>query len=196
MASTKSRHDNASIFFEHDVDLANRHILIGVGQWDCEVDFSMAERAIKGLSLLEAQGTDKPINATLTTFGGCEYYGLSIFGAVQSCKSYVSMLGRGPVMSMGAWILQAADERVLDPHATVMIHYGSFYLNDSAVNAYRWVDEFKRLDKKMEDTFLAKIKEKHPRFPRAKIREMLRFDTILTAKQAVALGLADRILGE
>lgn len=195
-ANRKDVHDNASIFFEYNVDLANRHIFIGVGQWDCAVDFSMAEKAIKGLSLLEARDTSLPIDITLSTFGGCEYYGLSIFGTIKSCASTTRITGRGPIMSMGVWILQAADERILDPYAKLMIHYGSIYLQDAAINAYRWVEEFKRNDREMEKVLLSRIREKHPRFPLAQLREMLKFDTILTAKQAVALGLADRILGE
>jgi ATP-dependent protease ClpP protease subunit len=41
-----------------------------------------------------------------------------------------------------------------------------------------------------------RIREKHPEFKEKKFKEMNVFDTILTAADAVELGLADAILGE
>jgi ATP-dependent protease ClpP protease subunit len=48
----------------------------------------------------------------------------------------------------------------------------------------------------MEGIYLKRIKEKHPKFTRRKLKEMMNFDCILSAKEAVELGLADKILGE
>ena len=48
----------------------------------------------------------------------------------------------------------------------------------------------------IEDIYLKKIREKHPKYTRAKIRNLLNFDTILTAQETVDLGLADRIFGD
>ena len=47
-----------------------------------------------------------------------------------------------------------------------------------------------------EDMYLKRIKEKKPRFTRKQLQSMLTFDTILNPKQAIELGLADKVYGD
>ena len=48
----------------------------------------------------------------------------------------------------------------------------------------------------MEQLYLEKIRQKHPDFKLKKVQAMCNFDTILSAKETVELGLADKVLGE
>ena len=48
----------------------------------------------------------------------------------------------------------------------------------------------------MEKLYLEKIKQKKPKFKLKKLQEMLYFDTIFNAKQAIEYGLADEVMGE
>ena len=78
--------------------------------------------------------------------------------------------------------------------ATVMIHIGNQgYPEDHALNIERWIAESKRIGDIADNILFRKIKMKKPRFRKQKFDELLIFDTIYTANQAIEMGLADKI---
>lgn len=159
------------------------------------VEATMAERLIKNLHILESINTEN-ITIIMNNPGGDVNHGLAIYDAIRACKSHVTIKVFGHAMSMGSVILQAADERIMAPTASQMIHYGSLGVDKEAKTVYKIVDEMKRIDKWMEEMYLAKIKEKQPHYTKQRLERMLNHDTFLTAKQSVELGLADKVLGE
>ena len=92
----------------------------------------MAERAIKALHILDSTAPtgDKPITVIMNNPGGDEYHGMAIYDAIKSCKNHVTIVVFGMAMSMGSIILQAADKRVMSANSRVMIHYGTWGIND------------------------------------------------------------------
>jgi len=186
-------------WFEYGVDIKARRVFIGANlsqREDQEVDLNMSEFVIKGLLLLDSMNTD-PIDVIINCTGGDEYSGMGIYDAIQSCKSYVTAKVYGSAMSMGSIIFQAADERLISANSKIMIHYGTAIATGDMhdLDNERWALESKKFRKQMEDLYLKHIKEKHPQFPRDKLKEMLKFDTILTAQETIRLGLADGIIG-
>lgn len=181
--------DDVDKFFEHGLDITSRTVYIG----GSEIDHNCAENAIKSLFLLGKK--DEPITVIINSPGGDEYHGLAIYDAIRACKGHVTIRGIGHVMSMGAWIMQAGDTREMTPHATMMIHYGEREQDGHTKNHIKWAEESERVSKLMEETFLVKIREKHPKFPKARLKEKINFDFFLTASQAVEMGLADKIVG-
>ena len=151
------------------------------------------EHAIKGLTIL-AHENKKPITIVMNAPGGCEYSGLAVYDAIRACPAHVTIEAYGHRMSMGSWIMQAADERVLAPNCTMMIHYGTWGYEEAVTVQRALYVEMERLTTLMENTYLDVIREKHPRFERKELQSMLGDETYLTAQEAVALGLADRIL--
>jgi ATP-dependent Clp endopeptidase proteolytic subunit ClpP len=194
--------DDIDKFFDYDIDLTNRTLYVGsVSVTDdgdeSGVDAIMAERVIKALHLLEAQGPqgDKPITIIMNNPGGDWYHGMAIYDAIKSCKNHITIKVFGMAMSMGSIILQAADERILAPNAKVMIHYGYMGMPANHTKIFqKWAEETKRINHQMVDIYMEKILSKNPNFQRKKLIKMCNFDTILTAQEAVNLGLADSIL--
>lgn len=158
-------------------------------------DFLMTERVLKGLHVLD-RSTTQGITIIMNNIGGDDYHGLAIYDAIQSCENHVTIKVFGHAMSMGAVILQAADTRIMAPHSRFMMHYGSLGIEDHTKTVEKWAEESKKTNDWMEEVFIEKIREKKPRYARAKLRELLKFDTILTAQETVDLGLANKILGE
>lgn len=187
--------------FDYDIYITTRTIYMGSVESDIEngesgTDAKMAERAIKALHILDSSAPDgdKPITIILNSPGGDVYHGLAIYDAIKACKNHVTIIVYGMAMSMGAWVLQAADDRIVAPNSRVMIHYGNTSHEGHSKSALIWAKEEERVNKKMEDIFLEKILEKKPVFTRKELQELLNFDTVLTAEEAVDLGLADKIL--
>lgn len=182
-------------WFEYGVDPKSRTIYLGDtinAQGETQgIDCESAERVIKGLRSLR-NSTDI-ITIVLNSTGGDVYHGLAIYDAIKECEAHVIVHVYGQAFSMGAVILQAADTRVMTPSSRLMIHYGQVGYEDSAQTAYRWVDEYKRLDTAIEDIFFERVKKKHPSIKKSSITNRLKVDTIMSAQQALDFGLCDRI---
>jgi len=193
---TRRTRDDIDRWFDHGLDVAGRTLYLGSssrdGSEESGTDYDMAARAIKALHTLDL--TDGAINVLMNNPGGSVYDGLAIYDAIAGCRNNVTITGYGHVMSMGAWILQAADDRALAPNAVVMIHYGSSSFAGHNQDLGRWAAEEARLNRLMEDVFLERIRAKWPKYPLARLRRKLLFDSFLTAAAAVELGLADRTL--
>lgn len=198
---TQFNRDDIDKFFDCDIYLKTRTLWMGSAQQnDSEdketgVDFKMAEKVIKGLHILDDKSGD-PITIIMNNPGGDVVHGMAIYDAIKACRSHVTIKVFGHAMSMGSVILQAADDRVLAPNAEVMIHYGKQSISDHAKIAEKWIAFNRRFDKWMEDLYLTKIRASKPKFRRDRLKKMLDFDTIMTAREAVDLGLADKLLGD
>lgn len=99
----------------------------------------------------------------------------------------------GCAMSMGSVILQAADIRVMHPNSTMMIHYGEAGMVGHAKDFDRVAAEYDRLNKWLENLYLEKMREVNEKITLRKVKDILKFDTYLTAEDSVKLGLADLI---
>lgn len=195
--------DDVDKFFDYEIYIPTRTIYMGSVSNDQELgesgtDGAMAERVIKALHILDssAPGGDKPITIIMNNPGGDEYHGLAIYDAIKACKNHVTIVVYGHAMSMGSIILQAADKRVMAPNSRMMIHYGTWGTHDHPKIVYSWAEEGKKFDAWMEQLYLGKIREKHPNFTLKKVQEMCNFDTFINPEEAVAMGLADEILGD
>jgi ATP-dependent Clp endopeptidase proteolytic subunit ClpP len=117
------------------------------------VDHLMAERFIKGLHALELKN-NKPILIMMNNPGGDWFHGMAIYDAIKTCKCHCTIRVYGHAMSMGAVILQAADDRVMMPNSRMMVHYGYSYQSNHAKIVEKWAEEGKRLNHMMENFFI------------------------------------------
>ena len=196
----KHSNDNVELFHDKGIYLPTRTIYMGsvehsIDSGESGCDGAMAERAIKNLNILDSM-SDEPITILMNNIGGDEYHCFAIIDAIQACRSSVVCKVMGHAMSAGSLILQYCDERIMGPLSVQMIHYGTWGANDHSKTFQKWAKEGARVDKWMEEMYLAKIQEKHPTFKISKLRQLLDHDTFLTAEESVALGLADKILGD
>lgn len=157
-----------------------------------DIDQEKSQNIIRNLTVLDlSPGT---IEIKLMSEGGCVVSGLAIYNAIKSCTNNVRIMCYGEVSSMATIILQAADERVMKPDSFLMLHVGSEQSGDMHPRAKEQWDKFmKALEVRMEDIYLAKIKEKKKKFTRKQLQEMILFDRIFTPKEACEHGLIDSI---
>lgn len=197
--SKKIIKDDIDRFFDYDIHVPTRTIYMGSAEHDLEagaesgVDTAMAERIMKSLHILD-RVPDAPITILMNNIGGDFYHGMAIYDAIKACQNHVTIQVFGHAMSMGAVILQAADERIMSPNAKLMIHIGEIGFDGHAKNAYRWTEECKKNDVVVETILLEKMQDKHPTMSHQKIKKMLDFDTYITAQKAIQIGLADSVL--
>jgi ATP-dependent Clp protease protease subunit len=152
----------------------------------------MYEYMSKNLHILDSsEGT---ITIILNSEGGDVFAGYGIYDLIKSCRNYVRIYVAGSCMSMATIVLQAADERISLPNAWFMVHIGSFGMEPQhSMNTERWLEWSKKENANTVEIYWEKIKQKKPRFKKQDLIEMLKFDTIMSAKQMLELGLIDSI---
>lgn len=177
--------DYIQYFYEHNVDVSTKTIYLGYGQEssDIELDHKLTADVLKGLHLLSHIRSEEPIKIIMNCAGGDVDHGLAIYDAIRECKSPVHIGVLGKAYSMAAWVLQAADYRIISPSSSVMIHDG-----EGPKDAWT-----KKQDIYCRQIMLDSIKKKNPKFTVNEIQQLLDRDTFLTAEEALHLGLVDEI---
>lgn len=184
---SKGLYNNITNFHDYGIYLPNRTVKIVR-----EIDDELLDEVISNLCMLDR--TTGNITVIINTPGGECGAGLGIYDAIKGCSNHVRGIVYNQASSMGSIILQACDERLLTPHSYVMIHdgeQGSEMMHPLAKK--QWDNYLKVMDKQISTILLNRIKEKKPRFTYKKLEELTLFDTILWPKDAIELGLADRI---
>ena len=192
----KNRSD-FSKFHDYDTYIPKRFVYFG-SEIDIEgeengVDYASAKKVIKNLLFLNSIN-HKMITLYINTPGGCWYQGMAIYDVIKSIKSPVKAIGIGQVMSMGTIIFQACKYRYLLKNTTFMIHDGYEGAFGEAKTFESWAEFSKKVREQMYEIYLAKIQKKHKKFTLYQVEQLCNHDKIMTATEAVKLGLADKII--
>jgi ATP-dependent Clp protease protease subunit len=156
-----------------------------------EIDDNVANLVVAQLLFLESENPDKEIHLYINSPGGSISAGMAIYDTMQFIKPDVSTLCIGMAASMGAFLLQAGakDKRFVLPNSTVMIHQplGGFrgQASDIEIHAKYILSLRERLYALMAQHTGRTIEE---------IARDSERDNFLTAKEAVAYGLVDKVL--
>jgi len=181
--------DRVAQWYDYNVHLETRTLYLGDGEEGIDPEVAMS--VIKAFHLFDTTATDKPVTVYLNSEGGSWYDGMAIYDMIEQSVSHVDMYAAGSVMSMGSIILQAADVRYMYPHATLMIHDGSESLIGHTRNVINWAKYSEKLCGDMYHIY-----SKRSGKPSSFWKKRCSHDTILSAKEALEVGLIDHIVGE
>jgi ATP-dependent Clp protease, protease subunit len=150
-----------------------------------------ANLIVAQLLFLESENPDKDISFYINSPGGSVSAGLAIYDTMQFVKPDVSTLCVGQAASMGALLLTAGakDKRFCLPNSRVMIHQpmGGFQGQASDIEIH--AKEILFLKGKLNE-----IMAKHTGQKIDSIEKDTDRDNFLSAEQAVAYGLVDKVL--
>jgi ATP-dependent Clp protease protease subunit len=167
------------------------------------VEDGMASIISAQLLFLEAENPEQDIHMYINSGGGSVTAGLNIYDTMNFINCDVATVVSGQAASMGSFLAQAGAEgkRFVLPSSRTMIHRVSggfqghggntYHSRDQLTEASRHVDEMERLN-----TFLTEMYAFHNTkgVSFEDFKEHMRFDTFLSANEAVELGLADRVI--
>jgi len=176
---------------ERAVDIYSRLLSDRIVYIGTEVDDGVANVVIAQLLHLESESPDAPISLYLNSPGGSVTAVLAIYDTVQFIRSEVATTCVGQVGSSSALLLAAGTpgRRSLLRHARVVLDQpqggGQGTLPDLAVQA----KEIVRLRAAMEV-----LLSEHTGRSVEQLRDDTDRDLVLTAEDAVAYGVADRVL--
>ena len=156
-----------------------------------EVNDVTASLITAQLLFLESEDPGKDISLYINSPGGSVSAGLAIYDTMQFVKCDVSTICLGMAASMGAFLLAggAKGKRLILPNAKVMIHQPSGGAQGQATDIRIVAEEIDRT-KKTLNRILA---ENTGRSLEEITRDTER-DNYMTAEEAVAYGLVDKVI--
>ncbi|GAG32606.1 unnamed protein product, partial [marine sediment metagenome] len=146
----------------HHINIEAREVYIHGHYVELEsepgVDYRMATTFVKNLHFLE-KINKRPIIIHMHTIGGEWNDGMAIYDAIKHVTCPTIMVAYAHARSMSSIIFQAADKRVMMPHADFMIHYGSISLDEISTAAKSSIDWNERANEEMLRVYIERCKD-------------------------------------
>lgn len=156
-----------------------------------DVNAHTANLIVAQLLFLDNEDKSQPIHLYINSPGGSVYDALAIYDTMQFVSAPVYTYGIGMQASAAAFLLSSGEKghRHLLPHSTVMIHQPSSGTRGKVTDQEIDLKESLRVKKLLEEIMARNTGQKP-----AKIHEDMERDKWLTADEAKAYGLADKVI--
>lgn len=190
---------------ERAYDIYSRLLKDRIVILDTDVNEHSASLVVAQMLFLEAEDPDRDILFYINSPGGLVTAGLAIYDTMQFIKCDVSTIVLGQACSMGSFLAQAGapGKRIVLPESRTMIHRvssgtpstrGSVHVQELEFeDARRTFEESKRLNERLTQLY---VRHNTAGKTYEQMFEAMKFDTFLGAEEAVAWGLADKIISK
>jgi ATP-dependent Clp protease protease subunit len=187
---------------ERAYDIYSRLLKDRVIMLDTDVNEHTSSLLVAQLLFLESQGNED-INLFINSPGGSVTAGLAIYDTMQFIRPDVATYVMGQACSMGSFLAQAGarGKRFVLPEARTMIHRvssgtpgtrGTVHVQELEFeDAKRSFEESKRINERLTELY---VKHNTAGKTYDQLYEAMKFDTFLSAKEAVEYGLADKVI--
>lgn len=188
---------------ERSYDIYSRLLRDRVVMLDTDVNQHTASLIVAQLLFLEAEDPDKDISFYINSPGGSVSDGLAIYDTMQFIKPDVHTIVIGQACSMGSFLAQAGakGKRFVLPESRTMIHRvssgtpgtrGSVHVQELQFeDSKRAFEESQRINKRLTELY---VRHNTAGKTYEEFYELMKFDTFLSAQEAVNMGLADKIV--
>jgi ATP-dependent Clp protease protease subunit len=188
---------------ERSYDIYSRLLKDRVVMLDTDVNEHTASLLVAQLLFLESEDPDKDISFYINSPGGSVTAGLAIYDTMQFIKPDVQTIVVGQAASMGSMLAQAGavGKRFVFPESRTMIHRvssgtqgtrGSVHVQDLQFeDSKRNFEESVRINKRLTELY---VRHNTAGKSYEELYETMKFDTFLSAQEAVDFGLADKIV--
>jgi ATP-dependent Clp protease protease subunit len=190
---------------ERAYDIYSRLLKERIIMLEGEVHDQMANLIVAQMLYLEAENPDRDITLFVNSPGGSVTAGLAIYDTMQFIKPDVATYVMGQAASMGSFLAQAGakGKRYVLPESRTMIHRvssgtpgtrGSVHVQDLQFeDAKRSFEESVRINKRLTELY---VRHNTASKTYDELFATMKFDTFLSADEAVAYGLADEVMSK
>ena len=178
---------------ERSYDIYSRLLRDRIVMLDTDVNENSASLVVAQMLYLEAEDPERDILFYINSPGGVVTAGMAIYDTMQFIKCDVSTIVMGQACSMGSLLSQAgaAGKRLILPYARHMIHQPSGGARGQATDIQIQAQEILKMKK-----YLTEIYVKHNTAGKTfeELTADMERDNFMSAEEAVAYGLADKII--
>jgi ATP-dependent Clp protease protease subunit len=178
---------------ERSYDIYSRLLRDRVIMLDTDVNEHSASLLVSQLLFLESENPDKDISIYINSPGGVVTAGLAIYDTMQFIRPDVHTIVMGQACSMGSLLAQAGapGKRFILPNARHMIHQPSGGARGQATDMLIQVEEILAMKKSLTEIY---VKHNSAGKTFEQLTADMERDNFMSAQQAVAYGLADKIV--
>lgn len=188
---------------ERAYDIYSRLLKDRIVMLDTDVNEHSASLIVAQLLFLESENPDADILFYINSPGGSVTAGLAIYDTMQFIKPDVSTIVLGQACSMGSFLANAGTpgKRLVLPESRTMIHRvssgtpgtnGSVHVQELQFeDAKRTFEESQRINKRLTELY---VKHNTAGKTYDELFGDMKFDTFLSADEAVEYGLADKVV--
>ena len=154
------------------------------------VEDGMASLVTSQLLFLESENPKREIAMYINSPGGIVTSGLAIYDTMQYIRSPVSTVCIGQAASMGSLLLAAGEKglRICLPNARVMVHQPSGGFRGQASDIERHAEDIIATKRRLNEIYV-----RHTGQPYEVVERTLDRDHFMTAEEAKAWGIVDRV---
>lgn len=176
---------------ERSYDIYSRLLKDRVVMLEGEVNDQMANLIVAQLLYLESEDSNKDISIYINSPGGSVTAGLAIYDTMQFIRPDVGTIVMGNACSMGSLLAQAGakGKRLVLPSSRTMIHQVSSGARGTIIDMEIQLAESVRLNHMLTEIYV-----KHTGHPFEKLKSDMSRDYFMSADEAVAYGLADKVM--
>ena len=176
---------------ERQYDIYSRLLKDRIVMLGTPIDDSVANILVAQLLFLQSEDPRKDVHLYINSPGGSVTAGLAIYDTMQMVSCPVNTYCLGQAASMASILLAAgtAGKRFALPHSRVMVHQPSGGFEGTAADISIQAQEILRLK-----NVLYGLLSRHTGRPAEEIRSQSDRDFFMTAHEAVANGLVDKVL--
>jgi ATP-dependent Clp protease protease subunit len=180
---------------ERAMDLYSRLMRDRVILLEGEVHDQMANLIVGQLLFLESEDASRDITMFINSPGGSVTAGMAIYDTMQFIKPDVSTYVMGQACSMGSLLAQAgaAGKRFILPNARHMIHQPSGGAGGQATDMEIHVREILEMKKNLTQIY---VNHNSAGKTFDELKADMERDYFMNAEQALAYGLADRVIAK
>lgn len=176
---------------ERSYDIFSRLLKDRIIMMDGAIDERVSSVLCAQLLFLESQHQDKDITLYINSPGGLVTAGMAIYDTMQYISADIQTVVVGQACSMGSLLASAGTrgKRLMLPHARHMIHQPLGGASGQATDVEIRANELLRWKRE-----LTEIYQKTTGQPLDKLQADMERDKFMTPAEAVAYGLADKIV--
>lgn len=178
---------------ERSYDIYSRLLKDRIVMLDTDVNETSSSLVVAQMLFLEAEDPDTDILFYINSPGGVVTAGMAIYDTMNFIKCDVSTIVMGQACSMGSLLANAGapGKRLILPNARHMIHQPSGGAGGQATDMEIQVNEIIKMKKNLTQIY---VKHNSAGKTFDELTAAMERDNFMTAEEAVAYGLADKII--
>lgn len=165
-------------------------------EWVGGVSYENLQSTLNRVKTLMLENPHEEIQLLVNSYGGVTGVGLSFYDSVRSIlKPNLTTIGSGDVNSSGIIVFLAGYKRYLTPNTSLLLHLGGRTFGTEKRFSTADMEDILREDKLKDYHYACVVSDATlGRSSPERILELMANETVLTAQEAVQMGLAHRVL--
>lgn len=165
-------------------------------EWLGGVDYTNLQKILTGMKELMLDDSESEIQLLVNSYGGTTGIGMSFYDAVASwLKPNLTTIGSGDVDSSGIIVFLSGRNRFLTKNTTLLFHLAGRTFGMEKRFSTLDLENILKEDKLKDYQYACVVSDATlGKFSPEKVLEIMKNNTVLTAEEAVSMGLAHKVL--